>query len=277
MSSKIFQILMKSMNSKITTLFKNNFYLDVDNEDDRITFNHHITNYMIFEKYTKNSYTPYYFTLEKLCNDLYLCVWFKDNYNLQQIPAYKHFKYTISVSKLIEAIDDAKHLEDCENKDDGRCDCNEFYNACNEYSQIRQNYSLQYYRKLNKNDIALNSSKLQNEDIYEFYFEDFMNFIINFKFDNCINCSKITDELNENLCDDCLLKIDENHKEYPDECPICYDNECLKFKIKTPCNHLFHKECLKNNRETRLKTHSKNEDECPYCRKNLGYTYFHTL
>jgi hypothetical protein len=134
---------------------------------------------------------------------------------------------------------------------------------CNDYNQIRSNYSLQYFKKINMNTIEF----------------ELFDLISDFKFEECDNCNKLDDELNEGLCDNCLFELDENNKELNEECPICKedDNDCLKFKVKTSCGHIFHKECLKSCRDTRMKERNNNENECPYCRTKLTVGFFHSL
>ena len=281
--SKALQLVQNNITKKINKLIQNNFFMDIEDGDDKFSFNHSIVNYIIFEKNTKKNNYPYYFTLENLCDDLYLCVWFKQSH-INRRPNHLYSKYYTYVRELMEEIEEAKHSVECEGNYEDECNCDVDYQYHN-YNNIRQNYSLQYYKK-----IEIQIKKDDNDDKnYDIKLNGLFEFIINFNFDECINCNKLCDDLcsssvlkktaqvSEDLCDNCLLKIDENHKEHNDECPICYDNECLKFKIKTPCNHIFHKECLLNCRKTRMIEHNKNENECPYCRKGLDCSFFHNL
>lgn len=255
--SKALKLVKNKLINKITDICENDFYLDKDNEDDIFTFNHSFNNYIIFQKYTQKNKLRYYFTLEKICGNLYVCVWF-NTVSLSQKPSYLYSNYEILENDFLEEIEMSHHLStECEDKTNGKCSC-DYWLKSNDYNDIRQNYSLQYHKEV----------KLDTSDDEDKLFD----FIYNFNFDECINCEKIDNSLSEGLCDNCLLKIDENMSEYPDECSICYDNDCLKFKVKTPCNHIFHKECLKKCRETRIKECNRNRNECPYCRtENLSF------
>lgn len=63
-----------------------------------------------------------------------------------------------------------------------------------------------------------------------------------------------------------LFKKKSFQESYGNDCPICFDS----FKIDddivmTPCNHLFHKQCLK----TWFYNLSEPKHTCPYCRTNF--------
>lgn len=263
--SKALQLVKNNFSKKVMKLIDNDFYLDgVENDDNEFTFNKHINDYILLSKKTKKDIT-YYFTLEKFMSKqeegeevMYLCVWFKND----EIRYTSN--YNINVETLMNLIEDQDHHKNCEGNIDEDCRCDYCYEHYN-YLYTRQGYSIQYYKRLSKKDIDIS---IKTEKQIDIDMKGLFDFVINFKMDICENCKKleIEDDLSENLCNTCLLKIDENMSEYPDECSICYDNDCLKFKVKTPCNHTFHKECLKKCRETRIKECNSNCNECPYCR-----------
>jgi hypothetical protein len=266
-NSKALQLVKNNMIIKINKLFQNDFYMDKEDEDDKFSFNETINNYIIFEKYTEKYKFPYYFTLEKLCDNLYLCVWFKQ-IHIGNIQNNLHSKHHIYVRELIEIIEKAEHSEECEGKFENECNCDVDYEYYN-YNHIRQKYSLQYHKKINIYAEPIPKTTADDEKNYDINLNGLFEFVINFNFELCMNCGKIDNELSEGLCDYCLLKIDENNKEYPDECPICYDNDCLKYKVKTPCNHIFHKDCILKHLYKRIEDKS-NKYDCPYCRNDIG-------
>lgn len=63
-----------------------------------------------------------------------------------------------------------------------------------------------------------------------------------------------------------LFKKKSFQESYGSDCPICLDSFKINDEIViTPCNHLFHKQCLK----TWLYNLSEPKHNCPYCRTNF--------
>lgn len=272
MSSKALEIVKNNMIKKVSKLFENNFYLDENDEEDNYSFNHLIQQYIIFSKITKKYERTYYFTLEMCFEQLYLCVWFKDNH-IDQHGSKIHSNYYKHVNDFIEVLDGMVHKQEC-----GMFECNCDYDfTYQNYNDSRQKYYLEYYKKINMDECKLDLDKLKNEKIIDIKMNGLFDLILNLNFDYCINCNKIDSCITEDLCDNCLLKIDENLKEYTEECPICYDDECLKYKTKTPCNHTFHKECLLECRSKRIKEHNNNHNQCPHCRTEIKSEFFFKL
>ena len=263
-NSKIMTILNNTFTKKIEKIVENNFYL----KDDKIfTFNYDINNYILFEKKIKSKWTEtrYLFTLEKLCEEYFICVWFLNNQNI------KISKFSIYEKDLMETVERSLHSEECEGNYNDECNCDYDYQYT-DYNHRRQNYQLQYYEKI---QVSTNSkSQFVTSDKKELF-----EFIIDFEFQICTNCSKlcIKEDIVEDLCENCLLKLDENLKQHNEECPICYDDESLKFKIKTPCNHIFHKDCLNTCRRTRLQDNNDNFNQCPHCRTEIPASFMNQL
>lgn len=258
-NSKIMTILNNNITKKVEKIMENKFYLS---EDNIFTFNVDINKYILFEKKVKSKWnvTRYLFTLEKLCEENFICVWFFNNQHI------KNSKYNVYEKDLMETVERSEHSKECEGNYCDECNCDYDYQYT-EYNHRRQNYQLQYYEKID----------ISEKDKKEAGFPQLFEFIKDFEFKTCDNCSQLCikedvvslETSNENLCENCLLELDENLKQHNEECPICYDDECLKMKIKTPCNHTFHKECLKTCRNTRLEEENSNYSQCPHCRTEI--------
>jgi hypothetical protein len=94
-----------------------------------------------------------------------------------------------------------------------------------------------------------------SESHHHFYHNTFKQ-IINSEYDKIMKKSNI--QINKILKE--YLKVKDKHK-CTDRCTICQEKLSSKLTVKTPCNHLIHRKCLKQ--------WMFNKKSCPICRKDL--------